>query len=130
GGRVTLDPRTPVVIGGGQWSNRVDRGESPVEPVDFIVGALRRAADDTGSPRDVLVTADSVWVVQMLSWRYADPAALVAQRLGATPRDTAVTPMGGNEPQVLLNQACRDIAAGQRDFVLIGAGAGGGARTP
>jgi acetyl-CoA C-acetyltransferase len=120
GGRVTLDPRTPVVIGGGQWSNRVDRGESPVEPVDLIAGALRRAAEDTGSPRDVLVSADSVWIVQMLSWRYADPAALVAQCLGATPRDTAVTPMGGNEPQVLLNQACRDIAAGQRDLVLIG----------
>jgi acetyl-CoA C-acetyltransferase len=88
--------------------------------VDLIVGALRRAADDTGSTRDVLVTADSVWVVQMLSWRYTQPAALVAQRVGATPRDTAVTPMGGNEPQALLNQACRDIAAGQRDLVLIG----------
>jgi acetyl-CoA C-acetyltransferase len=117
---VTIDPRTPVVIGGGQWSNRVDRGESPVEPVDLIVGALRRAADDTGSPRDVLVTTDSVWIVQMLSWRYADPAALVAQRIGATPRDRAVTPMGGNEPQALLHRACRDIAAGRRDLVLIG----------
>jgi acetyl-CoA C-acetyltransferase len=88
--------------------------------VDLIVGALRRAADDTGSTRDALVTADSVWIVQMLSWRYADPGALVAERIGASPRDTAVTPMGGNEPQRLLNQACRDIAAGQRDLVLIG----------
>jgi len=117
---VTIDPRTPVVIGAGQWSNRVDRGESPVEPVDLVAGALRRAGDDTGSPRDVLVTADSVWIVQMFSWRYADPAALVAQRLGATPRDTALSPTGGNEPQTLLNRACRDIAAGERDLVLIG----------
>jgi len=117
---VTLDPRTPVVIGGGQWSNRVDRGESPVEPVDLIAGALRRAEEDTGAPRDVLVTADSVWIVQMLSWRYADPGALVAQRVGAAPRDTAASPIGGNEPQTLLHQACRDIAAGDRDLVLIG----------
>jgi acetyl-CoA C-acetyltransferase len=117
---VSIDPRTPVVIGGGQWSNRVDHGESPVEPVDLVAEALRRAAADTGGDARVLSGADTVWIVRMLSWRYVNPAALVASRLGATPRDTAVSPMGGNEPQALLNQACRDIVAGQRDLVLIG----------
>jgi acetyl-CoA C-acetyltransferase len=117
---VTLDPRTPVVIGGGQWSNRVDRGAPPVEPVDLIAEALRRAADDTGATNPVLAAADSVWIVQMLSWRYTDPAASVAARLGIQPRDTAMSPVGGNEPQVLVSQACRDIAAGRRDLVLVG----------
>lgn len=130
-----LDPRTPVVVGGGQWSNRVDHGESPVEPVDLIAEALRRAAADTGAPNGdrLLTEADSVWTVMLISWRYANPAALVAARLGASPRDTAVSPMGGNEPLTLVNQACRDIAAGRRDLVLIGGaeawrsrGAGGG----
>ena len=117
---MALDPRLPVIIGGGQWNNRVDRGESPVEPVDLVAEALRRAGDDSGVGSRALTGADAVWIVQMLSWRYADPAALVASRLGASPRDTAVSPMGGNEPQALVTQACLDIAAGERDLVLIG----------
>jgi len=116
---VSLDPRTPVMVGGGQWSNRVDRGASPVEPVDMIAEVLKRAADDAGAPA-IAAAADTVWIVMMLSWRYSDPGALVAARLGAEPRDTAVSPMGGNEPQGIVAQACRDIAAGERDVVLIG----------
>ncbi|MGH9211601.1 MAG: acetyl-CoA acetyltransferase [Acidimicrobiales bacterium] len=115
-----MDPRTPVIVGGGQWTNRVDRGESPVEPVGLIAGALERAAADAAGSPDLLAAADAVRVVQLFSWRYANPAALVADRIGATPRDTALSPTGGNEPQALVNQACRDIAAGDADLVLIG----------
>lgn len=117
---MALDPRTPVVVGGGQWTNRVDHGESPAAPVELIAGALRRAADDAGVGPDLLRAADAVRIVHMFSWRYANPAALVAERLGASPRDTAVSPTGGNEPQTLVSQACRDIAAGRADVVLIG----------
>jgi acetyl-CoA C-acetyltransferase len=117
---VALDPRLPVVVGGGQWSNRVDRGASPLEPVDLMSEALRRAAEDAGPGARLLEAADAVWVVQLLSWRYANPAALVAGRLGIAPRDTALSPIGGNEPQALLAEACRSIAAGERDVVLIG----------
>ena len=38
-----VDPRTPVLIGAGQLSNRVDKGAAPLEPVDLIAEALRRA---------------------------------------------------------------------------------------
>jgi acetyl-CoA C-acetyltransferase len=109
-----------VIVGGGQWTNRVDRGESPVEPVDLIAGALRRAADDSGAGPKILAAADAVRLVQMFSWRYVNPATLVAQRVGASPRDAAVSPTGGNEPQVLVNQACHDILAGDADVVLVG----------
>ena len=44
-----VDPRTPVLIGAGQLSNRVDQGADVLEPVDLIVEALRRAADDAGA---------------------------------------------------------------------------------
>jgi acetyl-CoA C-acetyltransferase len=115
-----VDPRTPVLIGAGQLSWRVDRGEEPLEPVDLIAEALRRAADSTGAGEAVLTGADAVHVVALLSWRYRDPAALVAQRLGASPRDTSVTGMGGNSPQSLVNQVCLAIQAGTADLVLIG----------
>jgi acetyl-CoA C-acetyltransferase len=115
-----LDPRTPVLVGVGQWSNRVDQGEPTVEPADLLAGALRRAADDSGAGEAILRHADAIRTISLFSQRYRNPAALVAERLGASPRDTAVSPVGGNEPQVLVNRACRDIAAGDADVVLVG----------
>jgi acetyl-CoA C-acetyltransferase len=118
-----LDPRTPIVVGGGQWSNRVDEGDEPVEPVDLLAEAARRAAADTGAsdPSKVLASLDSVRFVQTLSWRYPDPARLVAERVGADGvRSTWYTNPGGNTPQSLLNRACVDIAGGATDVVLIG----------
>ena len=78
-----VDPRTPVLIGAGQLSNRVDRGADVLEPVDLIVEALRRAADDAGAGDAALTGADAVHTVGLLSWRYRDPAALVGERVGA-----------------------------------------------
>jgi acetyl-CoA C-acetyltransferase len=115
-----VDPRTPVLIGGGQLSRRVDQGESPLEPADLIAESLRRAAADAGLDDTALAGADAVHVVGLLSWRYRDPALLVAQRLGATPKDTSLSGMGGNSPQSLVNQACLAIQAGTADLVLLG----------
>jgi acetyl-CoA C-acetyltransferase len=116
---MALDPRTPVLVGVGQWSNRVDRGEPAAEPVDMMAEALRRAAADSGATGDVLAGADAIRVVSVLSRRYRNPARLVAERIGARPRDEALSPIGGNEPQALVNRACLDIASGDADTVLI-----------
>jgi acetyl-CoA C-acetyltransferase len=113
------DPRTPVLVGVGQWSNRVDRGEPAVEPADMMAEALRRAAEDSGAGPRALERADAVRVSRSLSRNYRNPARLVAERVGAAPRDEAVTPVGGNEPQGLVAQASRDVAAGDADIVLI-----------
>ena len=115
-----VDPRTPVLIGAGQLSHRVDRGEAPLEPVDLVVEAARRAAADSGAGDAALTGLDAVHIVAILSFRYRDPGALVAQRLGASPRDTTLSGMGGNSPQSLVNQTCLDIQAGRADLVLIG----------
>ncbi len=115
-----LDPRTPVLIGAGQISHRVDRGEDPLEPADLVVEALRRAAGDSGAGDAAVTGADTVHIVALFSWRYRDPGLLVAQRLGAAPRDTSVSGIGGNSPQSLVNQSCLAIQAGEADLVLIG----------
>jgi acetyl-CoA C-acetyltransferase len=108
-----------VIVGVGQWSNRVDRGETAVEPADMMAEALRRAAADSGARRDPLAGADAVRVVSVFSRRYRNAARLVAERIGAQPRDEALSPIGGNEPQALVSRACLDIAAGDADTVLI-----------
>lgn len=110
-----MDPRTPILVGGGQINQR----EDPLEPVDMIVAAARLAAEDaeTGGLAEA---ADSVRVVGMLSWRYRDPGLLVAERLGAPVRHTAYTGNGGSHPQALVNDAAEDILAGRCDVVIVG----------
>src|SRR5690606_36694575 len=103
----------------GHWSNRVDRGEPPVEPADMMAEAWRRAAADSGAAGDVLGGADAIRVVSTFSRRYRNAARLVASRVGASPRDEAVSPVGGNEPHVLFSQTCLDIAAGDAGTVVL-----------
>ena len=114
-----VDPRTPVIVGAGQLNNRTDDGDPEREPVELLAAALRLAADDAKAP-GILAAADSVRVVAILSWRYRDAAALVAERVGAAPPHTLYTAMGGNSPQVLLNRTFLDVAAGRADVVLVG----------
>ncbi len=123
-----LDPRTPVIIGAGQLNQRVDRGAAVLEPVDLMAEALRSAEADTGST-GVLARADSVRVLCELSWRYGDPGTLVAERLGASPRQTLYTVMGGNYVQTVVTQAAAEIQAGQADVVLVTGGEAWRSRT-
>ncbi|MGB5113347.1 MAG: acetyl-CoA acetyltransferase [Mycobacterium sp.] len=110
-----IDPRTPVLVGYGQVNQR---DENPsTEPVDLMEAAARAAADPP-----VLAAVDSVRVVNVLSWRYRDPGLLLAQRIGAASAATRYTPIGGNVPQSLVNQACLDIQHGRNDVVLISGG--------
>ncbi|QHG81904.1 hypothetical protein D1O33_08080 [Rhodococcus rhodochrous] len=112
---MNLDPRMPILVGCGQ----VDERDGGVEPVDLIVRAARVAADDAGAAK-LLELVNSVRVVGLLSWRYRDPGALVGERIGATVRHTGYSGNGGSTPQVFVNGAAEDIAAGRADVVLIG----------
>lgn len=112
---MTLDERTPVLVGAGQVNQRDGCGE----PIDLIAAAARNAESDAAAG-GLLGALDSIRIVGMLSWRYRDPGLLVAHRLGAAPRHTAYTGFGGDTPQVLVSSAARDIVAGNADVVLVG----------
>jgi acetyl-CoA C-acetyltransferase len=123
-----LDPRLPVIVGVGQLSHRVDQGAVPLEPVDLMAEALQRAERDAGAT-GLLAAADSVRVINQLSWRYADPGALVGERIGAEPRETVYTVMGGNYVQTLVNRTALDIQGGSNDVVLLTGGEAWRSRT-
>ncbi|MDF3339463.1 acetyl-CoA acetyltransferase [Mycolicibacterium septicum] len=112
---MSLDPRTPVLVGYGQVNQREE--SATTEPVDLMEQAARVAAD----PR-VLEAVDAVRIVNLLSWRYRDPGLLLAQRVGAGDAVTRYTSIGGNVPQSLVNQACLDIQQGRNEVVLIAGG--------
>jgi acetyl-CoA C-acetyltransferase len=116
GGERMIDPRTPVLIGVGQLN---ERGQDAPEPVDLLVEAARRAIADSGA-KGAVAAISSVRVVKLLSWRYRNPAALVAERLGAAPRHTSYSTDGGHTPQAMLGKAALDIQAGRTDAVLVG----------
>jgi acetyl-CoA C-acetyltransferase len=113
---MTVDPRTPVLIGCGQVNHRdeIDPETRSVEPVDLMVAAARQAADSR-----VIEAVDSIRVVNVLSARYRDPGRLLGERIGAADFRTLYSPVGGNVPQSLVNQACRDIQRGRAGVVLL-----------
>ncbi|HZR12523.1 MAG TPA: acetyl-CoA acetyltransferase [Acidimicrobiia bacterium] len=114
-----IDARTPVIVGVAQLSQHEDAHDAR-EPVDLMADAGRAAALDCGKPA-ILDALDSVRVVNLLSWHYRDPAALVAAQLGAA-RDhveTVYTEGGGQIVGTLLARTADDIAAGALDVALL-----------
>lgn len=116
-----IDPRTPVLVGAGQFKQRPDNPVEALEPVAMMGEALDAAVDDAGSP-GLAGRATHTWVIRG-AWPYTDPAALLNERFGARAK-TGLSTDGGNTPQSLVNEACRRISAGQAEVVLI-AGAEG-----
>ena len=111
-----VDPRTPVLIGYGQVNHRdeIDPQTRSVEPVDLMAAAARQAADSK-----VLEAVDSIRVVNVLSAHYRDPGLLVGERIHAAEFTTLYSPVGGNVPQSLVNQACLAIQQGRAGVVLL-----------
>jgi acetyl-CoA C-acetyltransferase len=118
---VSPSPRAPVIVGIGQTQQRSDDLTTVREPIDLLADAARAAAGDAGATRSVVDALDTIAVVQMVSWHYPDPGALLGRRLGAADaRRTVTTTTGGNSPQLLVNTLAAEIAAGRCDAVLIG----------
>jgi acetyl-CoA C-acetyltransferase len=112
---MSVDSRTPVLVGYGQINHREDAAdENTVEPVDLMAAAARQAAE----PR-VLEAVDVIRVVNLFSARYRDPGLLLGQRIGADRPATRYSGVGGNVPQSLVNQACLDIQHGRAGVVLL-----------
>jgi acetyl-CoA C-acetyltransferase len=116
---VVVDRNAPVIVGTGQVSQRVtpDAAKPPIELLEL---AARDAERDAAARQPLLPRVDVVAVVQIGSWRYPDPGALLARRLSMSPRATALSSVGGNSPQVLVNEFADRIQRGELDVVLIG----------
>ncbi|HEY5024950.1 MAG TPA: acetyl-CoA acetyltransferase [Acidimicrobiales bacterium] len=122
---MALDPRTPVLVGVGQVTERPDPAvpitERP-EPVGLMAMALLEAGGDSGTAdegRGLLARAQSLRVILPLSWPYVNPGVLVSERLGIAPQELALTAVGGNNPQTVVNTTARQIATGELDVALV-----------
>ncbi|MCU0309630.1 MAG: acetyl-CoA acetyltransferase [Acidimicrobiales bacterium] len=111
-----MDPRTPVLVGGGQITHHAD--EPSPEPAELMALALRAAEADSGG-RDLLRSIDSMRTVGQLSWRYAHVGRLVAAAVGAAPRQHLQSRMGGNLAGSMVIDAARAIQAGEIDVAVV-----------
>ncbi len=110
------DPHAPLIAGAGQHNRRP--GEPEASPLELIVRAARRASERPGAGR-LLERAESVRIVDCLSWPVPDPGALVAGALGVRPAETVRTLTSGTGPLDLLAGACAEIQAGRLDVALL-----------
>jgi acetyl-CoA C-acetyltransferase len=113
--------RVPVVVGGGQVTNRVEDPAAAPDPFALMEDAARRAAADTRvvDPSAVLASLTHCFMVHSLSLRHGDPAPELARRVGARDAEARCSGMGGSIPQWLVNRAAELVAAGDRPRVLI-----------
>lgn len=106
------EERLPVVVATGQCVER----EEPIS----AMGLMARAAEQCLSQVPGLAgEVERVSVVNVMSPVPAAPATALARRLKLAPRRAEVTTIGGNSPQVLVNRAAADIAAGDVQAVLV-----------
>ena len=116
GHAMTQDSRTPVLVGVGAVSQREADPAHAKEPLELMVAALERAAEDAGR-RALLARADSIRAPRGF-WDYPDPCRLLAERFGASRAQTEIAEIGVLQT-TLLGRAAADIAAGRADVVLV-----------
>jgi acetyl-CoA C-acetyltransferase len=110
------DPRTPVLVGAGAVQQREDDPERAREPLELMLEALARAAEDAGD-RKLLARADRIEATRGF-WDYADPCRVAAERFGAARARTCVAEVGVLQTTPLARAAAA-IAAGAADVVLV-----------
>ncbi|HUD36487.1 MAG TPA: acetyl-CoA acetyltransferase [Streptosporangiaceae bacterium] len=127
---VAVDPRTPVVVGVGQVSERIgEPGYQRRSPVDLAADAARAALADTGADPEAAARAIDT-VAGVRQFEISSPLAVarlgrsdnyprsVANRIGASPARAILEVTGGQAPQHLVNELAATIAAGGSEVAL------------
>lgn len=129
---IEIDPRTPVLIGGGHFTQRTaqqGRFADGLSPIHMMKKAAEMAAEDTGAGAAILTALDTIAVVRFVVdsaeagrlpvGQVPNPPRALARALGATPKTAIYTAAGGNTPQALVNKSAEDIANGRAEVVLL-----------
>ena len=123
---------TPVIIGAGQYSERVgEPGYAALSYMDLGGRALGAAIADSGASGDVAGAIDTLAAIRAFEMSRPDrkppfgaasnvPRA-IAKRVGADPKRAILTTTGGQTNQQLVGEFASAIAAGEsRCAVIVG----------
>ncbi len=128
-----IDPRTPVLVGGAQFTQRTAREgkiRESLSPIAMLAKVARLAIADTGAGEKFMRGIDTVAVVRFTAdspgdlgrlpkRMFRNPPGALAKQLGIAPRRALYTATGGNTPQWLVNRMAEDIANGECDVALL-----------
>lgn len=112
----TIDGNTPVLVGIGAISQKLDDWTQAREPVELMTDASVAALQDAGCAEHA-AGIQRIYVPRGL-WHYGDPARLVGDAIGA-PDATSVLVEIGVLQQTAIGEACRRIATGELDMTLV-----------
>ena len=128
---MTLDPHTPVVVGVGQFAERIDDPDyRAMSPVELAATAARAALVDCGADFGAVAAAVDM-VAGVRQFEISGPVATaplgrsndyprsVANRIGAQPARAILEIVGGQGPQHLISELAAEIAAGRSKVTLI-----------
>ena len=130
---MSLNERTPILVGGGQAVHRdaakdLERG-CPPHPMDLAGEAARRAIEDAGAEGELAKAIDTLAVMRLFAdssprrahehGRATNPPRSIARRIGADPRHAIYAEVGGNTPQKYVNLMAERIARGEAEVVLL-----------
>ncbi|NOQ61396.1 acetyl-CoA acetyltransferase [Mycolicibacterium fortuitum] len=125
-----VDPRTPVIVGVGQFTERIDLdGYRGMSSVELATEAARAALRDTGA--DIAAVAHAIdTVAGTRQFEISGPQSAtlgvsnnyprsVARNVGAEPDRAILEVIGGQSPQHLVTEFAGAIAAGEAEVVLL-----------
>lgn len=125
----SIDPRMPVLIGGGEFTDR-SNAELGLTPHGFLAKIAKQAVEDTGAADKVTAALDGIAVVEFtvdspdvrsaMGGRYTNPPRTIAKSLGLESVPTEIyAATGGNSPQMLVNDMAERIAQGDVNVALL-----------
>ncbi len=116
--------QAPVLVGVGIANQRQEDPRQALEPIQLMLRAIREAAKDAGN-MEMVNRADVISVPKGM-WAYTNPAAWLAETLGThaktkTGTRTVLAEIGVLQ-QTLIGDACRRIASGEAEMVIVTGG--------
>ncbi|HET6875436.1 MAG TPA: hypothetical protein VFH70_11680 [Acidimicrobiales bacterium] len=112
-----MSGRVAVIGGTGQVANKDD--ERIVHPMVLVEEATRAALDAAGvKPGDV----SAIYCTPLSAIAEADPAGMLAERLGARSGPRHVSNYSGSAPQKMLSAAVRAVSEGRADVAVVAGG--------
>src|SRR5262245_22921883 len=125
-----ISPNTPVIVGVGQFTERLDAPDyKGLSNVELAAEAARRACTDAKGLQELAPHIDAIGALRTFEDsvpRYSTPFGKsnnfphsIARRVGVTPTTAVWASVGGDTPQTLISEFCEKIAAGSVRMALV-----------
>ena len=126
-----MEDSTPIVVGGGQFTEKEFHPENSQPPMGIAGEAAKAAIVDTGIGDSIAAHIDTVVSIRIFPdstnrprlqipfGRAENPPRAVAARIGANPTNAIYGNVGGNTPQKYINELAEQITEGDVGIALI-----------